>query len=123
MTEPVRWGILGTGGIAHAFATALMETPGATLAAVGSRSVGSAAGAPPTFIAAGSNDKCCASLAIALHQQLKQAGVSAELQLYADTDHAFNMGTRSDRISVQHWPARWHEWLLDGGWLAPGQKY
>ena len=42
MTEPVRWGILGTGGIAHAFATALMETPGATLAAVGSRSVGSA---------------------------------------------------------------------------------
>jgi predicted dehydrogenase len=42
MTETVRWGILGTGGIAHAFATALMETPGATLAAVGSRSVESA---------------------------------------------------------------------------------
>jgi predicted dehydrogenase len=38
----VRWGILGTGGIAHAFATALMETPGAVLAAVGSRSVESA---------------------------------------------------------------------------------
>ncbi len=42
MAETVRWGILGTGGIAHAFATALMETPGATLAAVGSRSVDSA---------------------------------------------------------------------------------
>lgn len=42
MTESVRWGILGTGGIAHAFASALMETPGATLAAVGSRSVESA---------------------------------------------------------------------------------
>lgn len=42
MTESVRWGILGTGGIAHAFATALMDTPGATLAAVGSRSVESA---------------------------------------------------------------------------------
>jgi predicted dehydrogenase len=41
--EPVRWAILGTGGIAHAFATALMETPGATLAAVGSRSIASAA--------------------------------------------------------------------------------
>lgn len=41
--EPVRWGILGTGNIAHAFATALMETPGATLAAVGSRSADSAA--------------------------------------------------------------------------------
>jgi predicted dehydrogenase len=40
---PVRWAILGTGGIAHAFATALMGTPGATLAAIGSRSVESAA--------------------------------------------------------------------------------
>ena len=39
---PVRWGILGTGGIARAFATALMDTPGAVLAAVGSRSMDSA---------------------------------------------------------------------------------
>ena len=38
----VRWGILGTGGIARAFATALMDTPGAVLAAVGSRSIDSA---------------------------------------------------------------------------------
>jgi acetyl esterase/lipase len=81
-----------------------------------------AAGAPPAFIAAGSIDKCCAPPAIALYQQLTQAGVSAELHLYADTDHAFNMGTRSDRLSVQHWPARLHEWLLDGGWLVPGLK-
>ncbi len=42
MAETVRWGILGTGGIARAFATALMETPGARLATVGSRSVESA---------------------------------------------------------------------------------
>src|SRR5690606_13073867 len=40
--ETVRWGILGTGGIAHAFATALLETPGAKHAAIGSRSVASA---------------------------------------------------------------------------------
>ena len=39
---PVRWGVLGTGGIARAFATALMDTPGAVLAAVGSRSMDSA---------------------------------------------------------------------------------
>lgn len=42
MTETVRWAILGTGGIARAFATALMDTPGAVLAAVGSRSIESA---------------------------------------------------------------------------------
>lgn len=40
---PVRWGILGTGGIARAFAAALQATPGAVLAAVGSRRTDSAA--------------------------------------------------------------------------------
>jgi predicted dehydrogenase len=37
MTTTVRWGILGTGRIARDFATALQDTPGATLAAVASR--------------------------------------------------------------------------------------
>ncbi|MBB3220242.1 Gfo/Idh/MocA family protein [Pseudoduganella umbonata] len=38
----IRWGILGTGKIAKAFATALKDTPDAVLAAVASRSVDSA---------------------------------------------------------------------------------
>lgn len=42
MTELVRWGILGTGKIARAFAMALKETPGAVLAGVASRSAASA---------------------------------------------------------------------------------
>jgi len=42
MTQVIRWGILGTGKIAKAFATALLETPGAKLAAVASRTVDSA---------------------------------------------------------------------------------
>lgn len=42
MTQVIRWGILGTGKIAKAFATALQETPGAKLAAVASRTVDSA---------------------------------------------------------------------------------
>jgi predicted dehydrogenase len=37
MTDVVRWGILGTGKIARAFANALKDTPGAVLAAVASR--------------------------------------------------------------------------------------
>ena len=43
MTDAIRWGILGTGKIARAFAQALADTPGAQLAAVASRSIASAA--------------------------------------------------------------------------------
>jgi predicted dehydrogenase len=42
MTQPVRWGILGTGKIARAFAEALKATPGAVLAGVASRGADSA---------------------------------------------------------------------------------
>jgi predicted dehydrogenase len=42
MTDVVRWGILGTGKIAKAFANALKDTPGAVLAGTGSRTLESA---------------------------------------------------------------------------------
>ena len=77
------------------------------------------ANALPAFLIAGSLDQCCATSAMTLYSQLRTAGVSAELHLYADTDHAFNLGTRSERISIQHWPDRLADWLADGGWLIP----
>ncbi|KGF81512.1 1,4-beta-xylanase [Massilia sp. JS1662] len=76
-------------------------------------------GAPPAFLVAGSRDTCCMPPTITLYQQLVKAGVSAELHLYADTDHAFNVGQRGERISLQHWPDRLADWLSDGGWLVP----
>lgn len=41
-SDPIRWGILGTGRIAHSLATDLMLVPDGRLAAVGSRSKESA---------------------------------------------------------------------------------
>lgn len=77
------------------------------------------AGAPPAFITAGSLDKCCATPAMILYQQLRDAGVSAELHLWADTDHGFNIAAHSERVSIQHWPDRLADWLSDGGWMTP----
>jgi acetyl esterase/lipase len=74
-------------------------------------------GAPPAFITAGSIDPCCATPALQLYDQLRHAHVTAELHLYADTDHAFNLGVHSERISIQHWPDRLVDFLSDGGWL------
>src|SRR5262245_38128153 len=42
LDRPIRWGVLATGKIAHSFASDLAVTPGAELAAVGSRSLASA---------------------------------------------------------------------------------
>ncbi|WP_267388286.1 alpha/beta hydrolase [Sphingomonas sp. GC_Shp_3] len=82
--------------------------------------VPAAAGAPPAFLAAGTLDQCCAMPTITLYQQLRAAGVSAELHLFADTDHGFNVAAHSERVSLAHWPDRLGDWLSDGGWLRPG---
>jgi acetyl esterase/lipase len=81
-----------------------------------------ASGAPPAFLVAGSADICCGTPTIALYQQLRAAGVSAELHMFADTDHGFNVAAHSERVSVQHWPDRLADWLSDGGWFVPGPR-
>ncbi|HEY0315035.1 MAG TPA: alpha/beta hydrolase [Sphingomonas sp.] len=73
--------------------------------------------APPAFITAGSLDKCCAVPALRLYEQLRDAGIPAELHLYAGADHAFNLGELSSLLSIVHWPDRLADWLADNGWL------
>jgi acetyl esterase/lipase len=80
-------------------------------------------GAPPAFLAAGTLDQCCAMPTITLYQQLRSAGISAELHLFADTDHGFNVAMHSERVSIEHWPDRLFDWLSDGGWLVAGNDH
>jgi len=79
--------------------------------------VSAASGAPPAFITAGSLDQCCAEPAMELYGQLRKAGVSAELHMFADMDHGFNIAAHSESLSILHWPDRLADWLSDGGWL------
>jgi acetyl esterase/lipase len=76
--------------------------------------------APPAFLIAGSKDECCGPPTVGLYEQLWKAGVSAELHMYADSGHAFNLD-ESNRISVIHWPDRLYDWLADSGFLD-GQR-
>lgn len=76
-----------------------------------------AADAPPAFITAGSLDQCCAEPAVTLYSQLRKAGVSAELHMFADMDHGFNIAAHTESLSILHWPDRLADWLSDGGWL------
>lgn len=73
---------------------------------------------PPAFLVAGSRDECCAEPTVALYELLRKAGLSAELHMYADAGHAFNLD-ESNRISVIRWPDRLYEWLGDSGLLDP----
>ena len=79
-------------------------------------------GAPPAFLTAGSLDECCGTPTVQLYAQLREAGVPAELHMYAGAGHAFNFD-ESNRLSILHWPDRLADWLADGGWLDAGSAH
>jgi acetyl esterase/lipase len=91
------------------FQVLVFPGPGAVRGAV-------AKDAPPAFLVAGSKDECCGPPTVALYELLRKAGISAELHMYADSGHAFNLD-ESNRISVLHWPDRLYDWLADSGFL------
>jgi hypothetical protein len=45
----------------------------------------------------------------------KQAGVSTELLIYPEIDHAFGLGDRrgNTSLSLSGWPTRLKEWMAD----------
>ncbi len=74
--------------------------------------------APPTFIVVGDDDGAERWL-VQHHQDLKKAGVSSELHVYAKTPHAF--GFRPNKPAgkpVDTWPQRFLEFLAIEGFLS-----
>jgi acetyl esterase/lipase len=71
--------------------------------------------APPAFLVAASDDPCCAVPTLRLLQQYRDAGVPVEAHVPAKGGHGFNMGQRSQLRSVNTWPQRLADWLLDSG--------
>ncbi len=70
---------------------------------------------PPVFIVCGYKDRPDISKGmVELYLKYKEAGVSAELHIYATAGHGF--GIRStNKSAVADWPSRLAEWLTDTG--------
>ena len=72
---------------------------------------------PPAFLVCGENDRQNISQGLPqLYLPMKQAGVSAELHVYAGVGHGFGLRDRT-RGAVAGWVTRMHEWLDGRGFL------
>ena len=69
---------------------------------------------PPTFLLVADNDRL-AERTIAIYSELRKAGVSAELHIYARGGHGFGM--HDTHSPVKSWTARLKDWLDDRGLL------
>jgi acetyl esterase/lipase len=71
--------------------------------------------APPAFICVASDDKGPAGNAVELFSKLRDAGVNAELHIFAKGGHGFGMKQRP--LAITGWANRFHEWMADQGLL------
>ena len=71
--------------------------------------------APPLFLLGAADDEYVADVLFDLSRKYREAGASIETHIYAQGKHAFNMGQRSQYVSIQRWPQRLSEWLADRG--------
>src|SRR4051794_15445590 len=72
---------------------------------------------PPAFLLAASDDSCCSAPIVTLLSMYRQAKVSAEVHLFTQGAHGFNMGYRSQLATLKGWPQRLADWLADNHWL------
>ena len=70
---------------------------------------------PPSFLAVATDDKGSAAGTIKLFRALRDAGVSAELHVYAAGGHGFGM--RKGELPCATWPLRCEEWMRNRGFL------
>lgn len=73
--------------------------------------------APPLFMLVANDDACCSGSVLKLLEGYRKANLPVEAHIYAQGNHAFNMGNRSDLHSIKAWPQRMADWMNDSGLL------
>ena len=73
---------------------------------------------PPAFLLCADDDELhCNEATMQILQVLRATKVPVELHLYRRGKHGFNMGGKSEYVSIRNWPARMAEWLADSGFM------
>lgn len=80
------------------------------------------ADSPPLLLICANDDRGHIEPTIDLLTKFRAAGAPVEAHIYARGGHAFNMGRRSELVTLRGWPERMAEWLRDNGWLDPQQR-
>lgn len=71
------------------------------------------ADAPKAFFVVANNDACCSAPIVTLLSAYRAAKVPVETHIFANGDHAFNMGYKTDLQSLKAWPILLTNWMID----------
>ena len=74
---------------------------------------------PPTFFLCAMDDEFHVAPIMAVLPKFMALGIPVETHLYAAGGHGFNMGHRSDLVSIRNFPDRMIEWMRDSELLSP----
>jgi len=80
------------------------------------------ADAPPLLLICAIDDRGHIEPTQDLLAKYRAAGAPVEAHLYSRGGHAFNMGRRSELLTLRGWPERMADWLRDNGWLDPAHR-
>ena len=69
--------------------------------------------APSSFLLVANDDMCCSQPVIDLLTAYRKAKRPIEVHIYAQGNHAFNMGNRSKLRSISTWTDRLTDWMID----------
>ena len=64
---------------------------------------------------AANDDECCSEPLLKITSLYRKSHAKVEMILYAQGNHAFNMGKRSKLKSINTWPQQLTDWLDDSG--------
>ncbi|MBS0261047.1 MAG: alpha/beta hydrolase [Planctomycetes bacterium] len=73
--------------------------------------------APPTFLVHAWDDPVTVFSSLHIATELREAGVSTELHVYATGGHGYGMRDTGEPVNT--WPQRAADWLQRGPWLKP----